>query len=183
MAVRHPGPAALAARCSSTQTRHLGRQSGLVDEHELGGVEIELAVEPGPPAAQDIGTILLQCVCGLFLNVQPWPRSQALKALRLIRTDCSTQSRSTISFSVMSLRASISPTMKASCGSRLEALRRPCGRGISSPTLARAIQRIALDTPTPNRAAACRADMPSFEAFRTRDRRSPLSALPIIHLH
>ncbi len=42
--------------------------------------------------------------------------------------------------------------------------------------------RIALDIPTPNRAAACRADMPSSDAFTTRDRRSPLNAFPIIHL-
>ncbi|KUM26748.1 hypothetical protein AU467_19665 [Mesorhizobium loti] len=33
-----------------------------------------------------------------------------------------------------------------------------------------------------NRAAACRADIPSSEAFKTRDRRSSLSALAIIHL-
>ena len=143
-------------------------QHTLIDEHELRRIEVELAVEPVPAPLQNVGAILLQCVRGLFLNVQPWPRSQALKALRLIRTDCSATSRSTISFSVMSLRSSISPTMKASCASRLEARRRPCGRGASSPIFARAIQRIALDTPTPNRAAACRADMPSSEAFKTR---------------
>jgi hypothetical protein len=48
--------------------------------------------------------------------------------------------------------------------------------------LARATQRIALDTPTPNRAAAWRADIPSSQAFKTRDRRSSLSALAIVHL-
>ncbi|EHH09286.1 putative transposase for insertion sequence element [Mesorhizobium amorphae CCNWGS0123] len=61
------------------------------------------------------------------LNVQPCRPSQALKALRLIRADRSTASRSTISFSVMSLRSSISPTMNASCALRLDAHRRPCG--------------------------------------------------------
>jgi hypothetical protein len=122
-------------------------------------------------------------MCGLFLNVQPWPRSQSLKALRLIGTDWPAASRSTISFSVMSFRSSIIPTIKASCASRLEARRRPCGRGDRSPIFARAIHRIALDIPTPNRAAACRADMPSSEAFNTRDRRSSLNALAIIHPH
>ncbi|CDX11428.1 hypothetical protein MPL3356_10047 [Mesorhizobium plurifarium] len=117
-----------------------------------------------------------------FLNVQPRLPSQALKALRPMRTDTSTARRSTISSSVMSLRASINPTMKASCASRLEARRQPWGRGVRSPSLARAIQRIALDIPTPNRAAACRADIPPSEAFKTRDRRSSLSALAIIHL-
>ncbi|ESX64456.1 hypothetical protein X759_31160 [Mesorhizobium sp. LSHC420B00] len=43
MAMRHAGPAALAAWRSSTQARHLRRQSRLVDEHELRRVEIELA--------------------------------------------------------------------------------------------------------------------------------------------
>ncbi len=141
-----------------------------------------MAVEPRTTALQDVGTILLQCMCGLFLNVQPCRPSQALKALRLIRADRSTASRSTISFSVMSLRSSINPTMKALCASRLDARRRPCGRGVRSPIFARAIHRIALDMPTPNRAAACRADMPASEAFKTRDRRSSLSALPIIHM-
>lgn len=44
---------------------------------------------------------------------------------------------------------------------------------------ARAIHRIALDTLTPNRAAACRADRSSSEAFkiRTEDPRSVLSPL------
>lgn len=92
---------------------------------------------------------------GLFLNVQPCRPSQALKALRLIFTDCSPSSRSTISFSVMSLRSSIIPMTKPLCASRLEARRRPCGRGANSPIFARAIQRIALDTPPPNGAAAC----------------------------
>jgi hypothetical protein len=183
MAMWHASPAAFTAWRTSPQTRHLGRQSGLIDEDELCRIEIELAVEPGAAALQDVGAILLQCMCGLFLYVQPRLRSQALNALRLIRTDCPSKSRTTISFSVMSLRSSISSTMKASCPSSRDARRRPCGRGFNSPIFARAIHRIALDTPTPNRAAACRADMPSSEAFKTRDRRSPLSALPIIHLH
>lgn len=54
--------------------------------------------------------------------------------------------------------------------------------GVNLPIFARAIQRIALDIPTPNRAAACRTDIPSSDAFKTRDRRSPLGAPAIIHL-
>jgi hypothetical protein len=157
-------------------------QHTLIYEDEPGRIEIELAIEPSAAALQDVWTVLLQCMCGLFLNVQPRLQSQALNALRPIRADRSVASRSTISFRVMSLRSSISPTMKASCASRLEPRRQPCGRGIRSPILARAIQRIAVDIPTPNRAAACRADMPSLEAFKTRQRRSPLSALAIVHL-
>lgn len=56
------------------------------------------------------------------------------------------------------------------------------GRGDNSPIFARAIQRIALDTATPNRAAAERADASSADAFNTRDRKSSPSALAIVHL-
>jgi hypothetical protein len=83
-----------------------------------------------------------------FLNVQPLPRSQALKALRRIETACSARRRAAISCSVMSRRSSISPTMKASCAARRETSRRPCRRAVRSPVLARAIHRIAVDIPT-----------------------------------
>jgi len=55
----------------------------------------------------------------------------------------------------------------------VEPRRRPCGLGAVSPRRALPIQRIALDTPTPNRAAA----------FKTRDRKSSPNALAIEHLH
>ena len=102
VAVWHAGPAAFAPRRPSAQTSHLGRQSGFIDEDQLRRIEVELAVEPGAAAPQDVGAVLLQCMRGLFLNVQPWPRSQSLKALRPMRIDRSAASRSTISFSVMS---------------------------------------------------------------------------------
>ena len=66
MAVRHTGPAALTAQRTATQARHLGRQAGFVDEDQLRGMEIGLCVEPGAAASQDVGAILLQCMCGLF---------------------------------------------------------------------------------------------------------------------
>jgi hypothetical protein len=91
---------------------------------------------------------------GHFLNVQPCPRSQSLKVLRPMRIDCSASRRATISFSVMSGHTSIIPTMKPAYSSRREPRRRPCCRGANSPIFARAIQRIALDTPTPKRAVA-----------------------------
>lgn len=61
-----------------------------------------------------------------------------------------------ISLSVMPLRSSVSPTMKASRASRLEERLRPGRRSANSPIFARAVQRVALETPTPNRAAAWR---------------------------
>ncbi len=174
--MRDAGPAALATKGTTTQASHLGGQAGLVDEDEAIRVEIGLGLEPVLAPLQDIGAILLQCMGGLFLNVQPCARSQALSALWPMMTARSVTSRAIISFSVMSLRSAIRPTMKASCASSRETRRRPCSRAVVSPILARAIHRIAVDIPTPNRAAVRRADKPSVEAFKTRPRRSSLSA-------
>ncbi|TCM78536.1 hypothetical protein EV291_105158 [Rhizobium sp. BK068] len=182
MAVRHASSTTLAANCTSAQTCHLRRETGLVQEDQLLRIEIELAIKPGTSPLQDIRPILLQCMCGLFLNVHPRRCSQAPSALRLMPTCRSTDRRSTISSSVTSLRSSIISTTNASCASKLEDLRQPCGRDVDSPSLALAIQRIAVEIPTPNRAAACRADMPAADAFNTRNRRSLLSARAIIHL-
>jgi hypothetical protein len=171
MAVRHACSTTLAANCASAQACHFGRQPGLVYEDQLFRIEIELAIKPDSPALQDIRSILLQCMCGLFLNVHPRRRSQAPSALRLMPT-CRSADR----------RSSIISTTNASYASKLEDLRQPCGRDVGSPSLALAIQRIAVEIPTPNRAAACRADMPAADAFNTRNRRSSLSARAIIHL-
>lgn len=58
MAVRHRRPASLAAQAASAQPRHLRGCRSLINEDQRLGVEIELAVEPGYAAAQDIGTLL-----------------------------------------------------------------------------------------------------------------------------
>lgn len=113
MAVWHTGPAAFTARGTITQPRHLRRQSCLINDDQLRWVEIELIVELGAATSQDVRAILLQCMCGLFLNFQPCPRSQSFRGLRPVRIERSTSRRSTISFSVMPLRSSIIPTKKS----------------------------------------------------------------------
>ncbi|ARM14817.1 hypothetical protein Bra5_PB00065 (plasmid) [Rhizobium phaseoli Brasil 5] len=157
-------------------------QHTFVDEDQFLRIEVQLTIEPGAPALQDVRSVLLQCVCGLFLKVHPRPRSQAPSALRLIFTCRSTDKRSTISSSVTSLRSSINATTNSSCASTAEGRLQPCGRAVNSPSFALAIQRIAVEIPTPKRAATCRADMPDADAFKTRIRRSSLRACPIIHL-
>jgi hypothetical protein len=59
MAMGNGRPASLSAGGSSTQPGHLRGCRGLVDEDKPLGIEIELAVEPGYAAAQDIGALLL----------------------------------------------------------------------------------------------------------------------------
>jgi len=59
MAVGNGRPASLATWRPAAQPRHLRGCRGLVDEDQPLGIEIELAVEPGYAAAQDIGTLLL----------------------------------------------------------------------------------------------------------------------------
>jgi hypothetical protein len=51
--------------------RHVRGSPGLVDEDEALGFEIDLAVEPVPALPQDVGTVLLDRVPGLFLRVIP----------------------------------------------------------------------------------------------------------------
>ena len=74
---------------------------------------------------------------------RPAPAREARRSARCggWRRCGSARSRAAISCSVMSRRSSISPTMKASCASRLEPRRRPCGRAVRSPVLALAIHR------------------------------------------
>ncbi len=79
---------------------------------------------------------------------------------------------STISSSVTSFRSSIRSTTNASCASSADGRLQPCGRDIGSPCIALAIQRISVEIPAPNLAAACRADMPAADALNTRSRRS-----------
>src|SRR5215203_5298190 len=91
----------------AAQPGHVGGGPRLVDEHEAGRIEIELAVEPLFPSAQNIGAVLLGCMGGLFLSVRP-ARS---RKVQIVPTDAETpaspRSRSCISAIVISGSASI----------------------------------------------------------------------------
>lgn len=84
MTVRHTCAATFTAQRAASQAGHLGGQAGLIDENEPFGIKIGLPVEPVPATLQDVRAFLLQCMCGLFLNVQLRAPSQALSALRPI---------------------------------------------------------------------------------------------------
>ncbi len=66
MAMGHVGAATFASRGPPPQPGHLGRGTGLIDEDELRGIEIGLAVEPDSAAGRDIRPLLLGCVRGFF---------------------------------------------------------------------------------------------------------------------
>jgi len=51
---------------------HVGGGPRLVDEDEALGLQIELAIEPAPPLAQDVGTVLLDRVPGLYGMARPF---------------------------------------------------------------------------------------------------------------
>ena len=72
VAVREAHAQPLAPRAASMAARHVRRRPGLVDEHQPLGIEIGLRLEPGPALPQDIRTILLDRVAGLFFRVMPW---------------------------------------------------------------------------------------------------------------
>jgi hypothetical protein len=69
VAVRHAGTPALAAPAAAMASRQVGRGPGLVDEDEAIRIELELVLEPGFAPLQDVGTILLGGMGGLFLRV------------------------------------------------------------------------------------------------------------------
>tara|TARA_R110000787_G_scaffold235764_5_gene342512 strand:+ start:1724 stop:1924 length:201 start_codon:yes stop_codon:yes gene_type:complete len=66
VAVRYSRPASLATLGPPTQPRHFSGCRRLINEDQLLRVEIELAVEPGYAAAQDIGTLLFGGMRRLF---------------------------------------------------------------------------------------------------------------------
>ena len=65
MTVRDPGSEALTLQGPAAQPGHVGGGPRLVDEGEAGRIEIELAVEPLFPSAQNVRAVLLGRV-GVF---------------------------------------------------------------------------------------------------------------------
>jgi hypothetical protein len=71
VAVREAHPQPLALPAAAMAAGHVGGGPRLVDEDEAFGFEVDLAVEPMLPLPQDVGTVLLDRVTGLFLRVIP----------------------------------------------------------------------------------------------------------------
>lgn len=110
------GPKSLTASATVMPTCHVGAGSGLVDKHQSVGIEVELALEPGPALAQDVGPLLLGGVCGLFLRVMLW-RSKNRQTAETLITVPRAASASRVSSNVRSEFVSISARIKPCCAS------------------------------------------------------------------
>ena len=71
MAMRNRGAAALASRCATILSGHLGRCAAFIDKNEARRVEIGLGFEPSLTLQCYVRTILLGSVRCLFLRVTP----------------------------------------------------------------------------------------------------------------
>ena len=155
MAVRDGHAQPLAARAAAVGARHVGARPGLVDEDEPLGVEVGLAVEPGLPPLQDVGTVLLGGVRGLFLRVMRGRRKKRHSAAT--PTWCAVLGELLLQLrQVISLVSASAAWMSPACASVRDDRRSPpTALGLASPTFRlSAAQRIALDALTPKRSAA-----------------------------
>jgi hypothetical protein len=66
MAVRDWRTTPFATSGAAAQPGHLGRGTGLIDEHQMVRIEVRLRVEPGLAPPGDVGPLLLAGVRGFF---------------------------------------------------------------------------------------------------------------------
>ena len=134
---------------------HLGAGVGLVDEHGVGGIKVELRQER-------FFKVIARC----------WKNRH--KVATSADLPCSASSRVRRSSSVMSDVSSTRPIRQSACGSSLGPLGWPCRRAVRSPLHARRIHLTVVETPTPNRATA-RANPEKAEAATVSQKKSYIS--------
>ena len=84
MSMRDSSAQPFAAGRAPTGARHIGRRPGFVDEDELGGIKVQLIIEPALALFLDVGTALLYSVASLFLRLCPCRTRNRCKADLLI---------------------------------------------------------------------------------------------------
>ena len=162
MAMGHRDAAASATRGSRMTADHVGGSRRLVEEDQTFGIEVGLGVEPGEARLLYIGAFLLGRVDCPSLRVMPWRMKKRTRPLMLVWTPCS-RNRSRNSRRNICGRASQVFKINAACASMRCEVRSPPIRlaAISPSRRSWACQRIAVATPTPKRAAACRHEVPA----------------------
>ncbi len=115
MTMWNAGAEPLAFARPAAQAGDIRRGLGLIDEDEARGVEIELTIEPVLAPLQDVGTVLLCRVRGLFLR----SRKVQIVPIEAV-TPRSWRSRPRISTIVASGVAVMSSTKYSRCGSSFE---------------------------------------------------------------
>ncbi len=180
VAVREAHAQPRAALAAPMAACHVGRGPGLINEDEPLGVEVRLSVKPGAPLAQNVRSILLDGVAGLFFRVIPrrWKNRESPDLDVAIPRAASRWRNSTSVWSRSSSKAAITSPPRASM--RRERMSPPCVFGAKPPVARRAAsQRMTDDTETPKRPAAARRLMPVSTAAKARARRPIESGLPI----
>src|SRR5688572_19432178 len=129
---------------------HVRRGPGLIDEDQAVGIEVGLAVEPGPAPPQDVRAVLLCGAGRLFFHVIR-RRSKNRRSVPMPADTPALANSTRISFRVRSDFPSTRRRMSAACASmRAERRSPPSGPGATEPaSRASAAQRIALDGLTP----------------------------------
>ena len=117
MPVWNRGAASFASLCPSAQTRHLCGCAALIDENELFGIKIKLAVKPGLPRPPESFAVLLLRRERFFLKVI-W---RLAKKCQIVAGQAdrprSSRRRSAISARLMSLMVSVRSRINASWAS------------------------------------------------------------------
>src|ERR1700740_3529577 len=108
--MRDSGPAALATWSAAVKPCHLGAGTGLIDEDQLGWIEVQLTLNPVFASCRYVGTLLLGSMRCLFLSVI-WRRSKNRQSVPMPKLSPRACNRTRNSFSVISGLASTAARM------------------------------------------------------------------------
>jgi len=96
----------VATRAAPVFACHPGAGTGLVDEDEGGGIEVELGLEPVLALFQHVGAVLLGGVAGLFLRAIAW----RAKKRHSVETASDTPSPASVARNSASVASGVAPS-------------------------------------------------------------------------
>jgi hypothetical protein len=159
---------------------HVRRRPGFIDENKLFGIEIRLRLKPGAPLSQDLGSILLGRVGGLFFRVRAWRwKNRDKEDVEIARPRSANRARNS---SRLWSRSASKTAMTSACRAsmRRDRVSPPCAFGAKLPVVRRwASHRMTEEIETPKRRAAHRRLTPASTADNARALKSIDRGLPI----